>query len=474
MPFISHEFLEVFLPYTILAFYMCQAIRAWLGVLALLAASLIFCANNGGWQIALLAVSILFNFGVGLALSKLRDGRAPIRKATLVGGTAVNLVVLGYFKYSSFLVSIFNSALGVSLNDPHVALPVGISFYTFTQIAYLADVYGDRGPKRPSFHTYALFVTYFPHVIAGPIIHWREMMPQFDAIASNARSLYFSSEHRANICRGATLLGIGLAKKLLIADQLAPFVERGYAAAADIGRADAWLLSLSYTFQLYFDFSGYTDMAIGMSLILGVQLPFNFNAPYRAISIQDFWRRWHMTLSRWLRDYVFIPMGGSRGGAHATLRNLLLTFLIGGLWHGASWTFVVWGGLHGAASCVHRLWNEAGFRLPTGLSAALTFLFVNAAWVFFRAPDLSTAFDVLSAMASPSRGATAYLLSPQVYALVAFAALSCWTMPVSQWIALETKFATRPLAAMLTGVSLAIAILAVNTSTPSPFLYFNF
>ena len=395
MPFISHEFLEVFLPCAILAFYLSQAIRSWLGVLVLLSASLIFCANNGVWQLALLTGSILFNFGVGLVLNKLQKERACVRRAALLGGVAVNLFVLGYFKYAGFLVSILNSTLGAGLADPRITLPVGISFYTFTQIAYLADVHAGCGPREPSLSTYALFVTYFPHVVAGPIIHWREMMPQFEAIAAKARNLYFSSEHRANICRGATLLGIGLAKKLLIADQLAPFVERGYAAAANMGWADAWLLSLSYTFQLYFDFSGYTDMAIGMSLIFGVQLPFNFNAPYRAVSIQDFWRRWHMTLSRWLRNYVYIPMGGSRGGAYPTLRNLLLTFLIGGLWHGASWTFVVWGALHGAASCVHRLWNGAGFRLPTGLAAALTFLFVDIAWVFFRRPTFpprSTSF----------------------------------------------------------------------------------
>ncbi len=474
MPFISHEFLEVFLPCAILAFYLCQAIRSWLGVVVLLSASLMFCANNGVWQIALLTGSILFNFGIGLVLNKLQKKRAALGKATLLGGVAVNLFVLGYFKYAGFLVSILNSAFSSDLTDPHITLPVGVSFYTFTQIAYLADVHAGRGPRDSSLWTYALFVTYFPHVVAGPIIHWREMMPQFEAIALKARSLYLSSEHRANVCRGATLFGIGLAKKLLIADQLAPFVERGYAAAANIGCGDAWLLSLSYTFQLYFDFSGYTDMAIGMSLIFGVQLPFNFNAPYRAVSIQDFWRRWHMTLSRWLRDYVYIPMGGSRDGAYATFRNLFLTFLIGGLWHGASWTFVVWGALHGAASCVHRLWSGAGFRLPALLAVALTFIFVNAAWVFFRAPDLSSAFAVLSAMASPSRGATAYVLSPQVYTLVAFAALLSWTMPVSQWIALETKFATRPLAAMLTGACLTMAILAVNTSKPSPFLYFNF
>jgi D-alanyl-lipoteichoic acid acyltransferase DltB (MBOAT superfamily) len=474
MLFISKEFLEVFLPCVILAFYLCQAFRSWLGVLVLLSASLIFCANNGVWQVALLAASILFNFSTGLALTKIQKERAAVRKAALLGGVGVNLLALGYFKYAGFLVSILNSAFAAGLTEPHITLPVGVSFYTFTQIAFLADVHAGRGPREPSLWTYALFVTYFPHVVAGPIIHWREMMPQFEAIALNARSIYFNSEHRANICRGATLLGIGLAKKLLIADQLAPFVERGYAAAANIGCADAWLLSLSYTFQLYFDFSGYTDMAIGMSLIFGVQLPFNFNAPYRAVSIQDFWRRWHMTLSRWLRDYVFIPMGGSRGGAYMTLRNLLLTFLIGGLWHGASWTFVVWGGLHGIASCIHRLWSGAGFRLPAPFAVASTFLFVNAAWVFFRAPDLSAAFDVLSAMASPSRGLTAYLHSPQVYTLVALAALLTWTMPVSQWIALETKFATRPVAAMLTGASLTIAILALNTSTPSPFLYFNF
>ena len=473
MLFVSKEFLEGFLPVAILVFYIAQRVRPRLGVFVLLAASLIFCANNGAWQIALLGASILFNFGVGRALDKIAD-RAPPAGRRWPLGVAVNLLALGYFKYAGFVVANLNAALGAGFTDPHVTLPVGISFYTFTQIAYLADVYAGRGPSRASLPTYALFVTYFPHVIAGPIIHWREMMPQFDALASSARDLLSLPEHREKICRGATLLGVGLAKKLLIADPLAPFVERGYAGAAHLGCADAWLLSLAYTFQLYFDFSGYTDMAIGMSLILGVELPFNFNAPYRAVSIQDFWRRWHMTLSRWLRDYVFIPMGGSRGGAFATSRNLFLTFLIGGLWHGASWTFVAWGALHGAASCVYRLWSGVGLRMPTLLAAALTFLFVNAAWVFFRAPDLAGALHVLHAMASPSLEPAWELASLRLYALIAAAAAIAWIPSASQWIALETRFGAHPFAAALTGATLALAALALNTSAPSPFLYFNF
>ena len=298
------------------------------------------------------------------------------------------------------------------------------------------------------------------------------MMPQFDKLSERAYKLLGSPEHREIICRGVTLFEIGLAKKVLIADQLAPFVDKGYAASGAIGFGDAWLLSLCYTFQLYFDFSGYSDMAIGMSLFFGVELPFNFNAPYRAISIQDFWHRWHMTLSRWLRDYVFIPIGGSRGSLVATLRNLFVTFLLGGIWHGAAWTFIVWGALHGLACCVHRLWGRTSFRLPTALAISVTFLFVNATWVFFRAPDLASATSVLLAMATPARATQ--ILPQEVWNMLVFLGLLVWIAPTSQQLALETRVGVNPLAASLAGACVLIAIVAQNSSAPSPFLYFNF
>jgi alginate O-acetyltransferase complex protein AlgI len=469
MLFISPDFLELFLPAVFLCFYAVHYVRPSLGILVLLCASLIFCGVNGAWQSVLLWCSIAFNFGLGSLLLKVNGARKS--RAILISGVTLDLLVLGYFKYAAFFISNVNSLFRTEFLEPQTALPIGISFYTFTQIAFLADVYAARGPNRLSPSSYALFVTYFPHVIAGPIIHWREMMPQFEQLGALNSELN-SPEHRERICRGICLFGIGLAKKVLLADQLAPFVEKGYGAIDSIGFNDAWLLSFSYTFQLYFDFSGYSDMAIGMSLLFGVMLPFNFNAPYRATSIQEFWHRWHMTLSRWLRDYVFIPIGGSRGTVIITLRNLFVTFLLGGIWHGAAWTFVVWGALHGLACCVHRLWSFRSVRLPSWLAWAATFLFVNASWVFFRAPSLAAAVNVLSAMACPSR--TTHVLSHDVWAVLALAAIIVWAAPTSQRIALETKFGLNPLAASFAGAFVVLAIVTQNSSAPSPFLYFNF
>jgi alginate O-acetyltransferase complex protein AlgI len=298
------------------------------------------------------------------------------------------------------------------------------------------------------------------------------MMPQFERLGQLSGALLRSPMHRENICRALSLFGIGIAKKTFIADQLAPFVARGYDSAGALGFVDAWLLSLSYSFQLYFDFSGYSDMAVAMSLLFGVMLPFNFDSPYRAMSIQDFWHRWHMTLSRWLKDYVFIPIGGSRGNLPATLRNLLVTFLLGGIWHGAAWTFAIWGMLHGLACCVHRLWIKTGIRMPAVVAIAITFLFVNATWVFFRAPDLAAALKVLLAMATPGR--TSAVLPSFLWGMLAFAGILIWTAPASQRLALNTKFGAHPLAALLAGAAVLMAIVAQNSSAPSPFLYFNF
>jgi D-alanyl-lipoteichoic acid acyltransferase DltB (MBOAT superfamily) len=472
MIFISHNFMELFLPLTIVAFYAACAVRPRLGLLVILAASLVFCSVNGVWQTALLACSISFNFAAASLLSALPHKHASLRKYVLIWGIAIDVAVLVYFKYAGFIVANLASAFGWPGPDLAVTLPIGISFYTFTQIAFLADTFAGRGPDRRSISNYVLFVTYFPHVIAGPIIHWREMMPQFEKLAFRTGGLLPPPEVREAVCRGMTLLGIGLGKKIFIADQLAPFVEKGYSLSDSLGFTDSWLLSLAYTFQLYYDFSGYSDMAVGMSLIFSIKLPFNFNSPYQATSIQDFWQRWHMTLSRWLRDYIYIPIGGSHGSELATLRNLFVTFLIGGIWHGAGWTFIAWGALHGLACCIHRLWKKGPWRLPTATSALVTFLFVNITWVFFRAPDLLSAVNILCAMASPFR--SSHILPFDMWILVALAALPVWLAPTSQRLALETSIGTRPVGALLVGACVVLAIIAQNTSAPSPFLYFNF
>jgi len=300
--------------------------------------------------------------------------------------------LLGYFKYANFLIHNINIVFNISYILPQVILPLGISFFTFTQIAYLVDSYRGEA-KEYDFLNYALFVTFFPYLIAGPILHHHEMVSQFESRGTMAVSYQ-------NIASGLFIFGIGLFKKVIMADTFAIWANAGF----DGGRPtldffSAWGASLSYTFQLYYDFSGYCDMGMGAALLFNIRLPLNFNSPYKALDIQEFWRRWHMTLSRYLRDYLYIPLGGNRCSTLRVYVNLMATFLLGGLWHGASWMFVIWGALHGAALVVHRIWSGTGFRMPKVLAWLLTFSFINIAWVFFRAKTMDDALKVLRGMA---------------------------------------------------------------------------
>ncbi len=319
----------------------------------------------------------------------------------LVAAIFINLVLLGYFKYANFFVSNLNQFIGSSFSLGEVILPLGISFFTFTQVAFLVDTYQGK-VKEFNFVHYTLFVTYFPHLIAGPVLHHKEMMPQF------ARPAIFRFNGEM-FSLGLTIFILGLAKKVLIADSLAEFPAPIFSAIAGGGHPmffEAWIGALSYTLQLYFDFSGYSDMAIGLSLMFNVRLPMNFNSPCKATSIIDFWRRWHMTLSRFLRDYLYIPLGGNRKGRGRRFLNLFATMLLGGLWHGASWTFVIWGGLHGIYLVVNHAWRafrsklgiREGGRLMRPFFIALTFLAVVVSWVFFRADSYSSAISMLAGM----------------------------------------------------------------------------
>ncbi len=284
----------------------------------------------------------------------------------------------------------FNLVFDSSIPLLHLALPLAISFFTFQQIAYLVDSY--RGETAEyDFLNYALFVTFFPQLIAGPIVHHAEMMPQF-------ASKWNLVKNYKNIATGLFIFSIGLFKKVVIADSFAKWATAGFDIAPTLNMLEAWATSLSYTFQLYFDFSGYTDMAIGAALLFNIKLPINFNSPYKALDIQDFWRRWHITLSRFLRDYIYIPLGGNRKGSFRTYTNLLATFILGGIWHGAGWTFVFWGFLHGMALVIHRFWKNLGFTMPRILAWFITFNFINIAWVFFRAKEWEDAIKVLGAM----------------------------------------------------------------------------
>ena len=519
MLFNSVAFLFVYLPIVVAGYFVIgrvnrTAAAGWLAI-----ASFVF---YGWWDwhyLPLLLASIGVNYLVGRQMAG-AAGRA--RKAWLVSAIVADLVLLGYFKYANFFVSSAATVTGADWHIAAIALPIGISFFTFTQIAFLVDTYQGKVKEFRLIH-YALFVTYFPHLVAGPVLHHKEMMPQFADPANY-------SPRAANFAVGLSIFTIGLAKKVLIADHVATLADPVFAPGANPGLIEAWVGALAYTFQLYFDFSGYSDMAIGLSRLFGVRLPLNFDSPYRASSIVDFWRRWHMTLSRFLRDYLYIPLGGNAHGGLMRYRNLMITMLLGGLWHGAGWTFVIWGGLHGFYLVVNHGWRhvrEKLFPRTDGgeawwahvLAIALTFLAVVVGWVFFRAPDFQTAMGVLGGMVGANGIALPTALASRLGTIQPwFAALGidvhasgirwidfgglelkllfvamavAWLCPNTQWIfrehapALEssaqapavpihraTTWTPSPRWALVLAILLVVCI--VNLNRPSQFLYYQF
>ncbi len=412
MLFNSFPFIFVFLPIVLVGFFALARTSNRLAAGWLTIASLVF---YGWWDpgyVALLLASIGVNYYLGTRIARMHEsGQRSRGRLLLLVAIVANLAVLGYYKYGAFFVSNAQKLIGHAGPLPEIVLPLGISFFTFTQIAFLVDAH--RGLAREySFTHYALFVTYFPHLIAGPILHHREMMPQFDRPATYRLNW-------DNVAVGLTMFIFGLFKKTLIADDMAAFASPAFAAAAagtHLTLLEAWGAALAYTFQIYFDFSGYTDMALGASRMFGIVLPLNFFSPYKARNIIDFWRRWHITLSRFLRDYVYIPLGGNRKTVPRRYANLLLTMLAGGLWHGAGWTFVFWGGLHGIYLVINHGWRSLCRRIdiaaPPGtqaLATLTTFVAVVVAWVFFRATDFTTAVSIIAGML----GQNGVVLPPQ-------------------------------------------------------------
>ena len=391
MLFNSLEFILAFLPLTLVGFFVIRKFSQDASLLWIVAASLFF---YGWWNpiyLILLIGSILFNFSIGKSLSIKKS------RPLLIFAVAINIGLLAYFKYANFFVDSFNTALAQSIELLPIILPLAISFFTFQQIAYLVDAYKKKTKEHSLLH-YSLFVSFFPQLIAGPIVHHKEMLPQF------LKRLSFKWQ---NLAIGSTIFILGLFKKVVIADSLARYASPVFDAAllgANMTIFEAWLGVLAYTFQLYFDFSGYADMAIGLAWLFGIKLPLNFYSPYKALSIRDFWRRWHMTLSRFLRDYLYIPLGGSKRGPVRTTINLAITMLLGGLWHGAGWTFVVWGGLHGLYLGMNHLWkrinpwNKISAWWTQALAWGSTFFFVTIAWVVFRAESFSAATHIWKAM----------------------------------------------------------------------------
>lgn len=400
MYFNSPEFLFVFLPVVFAGFYLLGAFAGKAAAISfLLLASMFFYAWWNPVYLPLFLASIVVNFFIGAYLSRWHGDvqRAQRSRHLLAAGIAANLSLLFYFKYAGFFAETVN-ALGGGMPHVEIALPLAISFFTFQKIAFLVDCARGR-VKGNTLLNYATFVMFFPQLIAGPIVHYREMMPQ----------LTRGGQLRPDVRRvavGISILVIGLFKKVVIADSLSKIASPVFLSAeqgAGIDFFQAWSGALAYSFQIYFDFSGYSDMAVGLAFLFGIRLPLNFYSPYAAASIISFWRRWHMTLSRFLRDYLYIPLGGNRRGTSRRYVNLLLTMLLGGLWHGAGWTFVVWGLLHGCFLVINQGWLSLtrGRRiLPQAVSRLLTFLCVVVAWVVFRAESFPSALKILSAMVS--------------------------------------------------------------------------
>lgn len=491
MLFNSYEFLLAFLP-LVLGVFMLLSLRGWWRASGcwLAAASVFF---YGYWvpeYVLLLLASVVLNYLAGrLIAAYVQAGQRHPAKRVMVAGVTINLLLLGYYKYANFFVDAVRSLSGLALPGIDVVLPIGISFFTFTQIAFLVDCQEGKVKESDPVY-YLLFVTYFPHLIAGPVLHHAEMMPQF----ARRETYRWIPE---NVVAGVAFFLMGLFKKVVLADGIQPYVGPVFDHGPAPDLVTAWGAALAYTLQLYFDFSGYSDMAVGLSRLFNVQLPFNFNSPYKAVNISEFWRRWHMTLSRFLRDYLYIRLGGNRKGPVMRNINLLVTMLLGGLWHGAGWTFVVWGGLHGLYLVINHAW-QAAFpaaerRAAWGgvlLSRLATFIAVVVAWVFFRASTFSDAIRVLGGMAGLSGIGMPELTEEgwrQTFITLLLLTLALWA-PNSQEIAarwIEVRRGNgRPALAELPGtrwclVGAALVVLALlavinGTRGASEFIYFNF
>jgi alginate O-acetyltransferase complex protein AlgI len=485
MVFSSQVFLFFFLPAALLLYYLVPARYRHL---TLTLVSYFFYGWANPYFVLLMLGTTVFDYAMGIVIAGglrgVRGGTLPLlvrggprtrgQKAAITLSVISNLSLLGFFKYFNFGVDNYNALVQqLGLASWHwdtffrVTLPVGISFYTFQSMSYTIDVYRGDAPARRNFTDFSCYVSMFPHLVAGPIVRFRDLADQLE-----------HHEHSvAKFARGVALVSLGLAKKVLLANACGKVADACFGAGS-VSAADAWYGVSQYAFQIYFDFSGYSDMAIGLALMFGFVIKKNFDSPYRSASITEFWRRWHLSLSTWLRDYLYLPLGGNRHGERRTYVNLLLVMLLGGLWHGASWNFVVWGALHGGFLGVER-WRSASGRaplLPRPLRVALTFVLVLVTWVFFRAPDLPSAIRYLSSMAGLAKpydaaGLVGGLIYRPYYVFTFLvAALVVWSFPQA-WDFTRT-LTWRKAAACL--VLLVLSIVALTTQSFNPFIYFIF
>lgn len=464
----------------------------FLAKLFLVLGSLFFYAFWEVKYLGLLLLSIVVNYAIATLIlrnfAKVVGGGGGIKlRFYLYSGIFFNLALLGFFKYTDFFLENFNllsHLLNFNFNIPlpHILLPLAISFFTFQQIAFLVDCYKSVD-KKIDFLDYCLFVSFFPQLIAGPIVHHKEMMLQFQSLSNSVQW--------DRIAKGVFIFSIGLFKKVLIADSFAKWANNGFSIVEKGGFlniAESWITSLSYTFQLYFDFSGYCDMAIGLGLLFGILLPINFNSPYKSLNITEFWRKWHITLGRFLKNYLYIPLGGNRGSKLLTLRNLFLVAFLSGVWHGAGFGFIIWGALHGLAMCLHRTYGyvlealnlkKATFlqsRLYKVLCWIVTFNFLNIAWVFFRAENLQGAFNLLVGMFGvvwvelPSKRVTSLILDNILGLILALILVLCFSNSMQKLDSFKPTLKQ----AIFTGILLYVALISLAVTPYVEFIYFNF
>jgi D-alanyl-lipoteichoic acid acyltransferase DltB (MBOAT superfamily) len=465
--FSSITFLFYFLPLFLAAYFLAPTIYA--KNLVTLGFSLVFYAWGEPRLVLLLMGSVVANMLAGLYVGRC-EGRT--RAFALAAAVAANLLLLIVYKYSNFIAENLDALLrplGLSVPSPNIRFPLGISFFTFHSLSYLIDIYRRRFAPNRSLIEVGLYITLFPQLVAGPIVRYKTV----------ARQLHARRSTLGRASAGARIFVIGLAQKVLIADQIAPLVEAVFDRAGPTAFADAWVGLVAYTLQIYFDFAGYSTMAVGIGLILGFTLPRNFRMPYASLSITEFWRRWHMSLSSWLRDYLYIPLGGNRGSSRQTLRNLVMVFLLCGMWHGASWNFLLWGMWHGALLVVERQGLGALLaKLPAAARWAYTLLAVMAGWVLFRAPDLARAGDLYVSMTG-WRGFTGMTFYPlaQLTPVVTLALVAGALLAVlPQWLRLPKTdgFSRAVFDSAWTFGLVILCMTNVASGVYSPFLYFRF
>lgn len=465
MLFNSIEFIFAFLPIVYSVFWLLPNAKrryVWLTI-----AGYVF---YGWWDprfVVLMAFSTLVSFGAGLGMLRTAVGSRE-RKWFLVIPIAVDLLLLGFFKYTNFAldtVRAVSGMLGADVSVPHldIILPIGISFYTFHTISYIVDAY--RGTITPTRNLweFATYVSLFSQLVAGPIVRFRQIEEDLEQIASSSRTRW--------IGRGISFFCIGLVEKVMVADTLAALVDPSFTHWEQLSTGGTWLAVLGYTFQLLFDFSGYSTMAVGLGFLFGIRIPQNFNSPYQSLNPSEFWERWHISLSSCLRDYLYIPLGGNRFGSFQTYRNLMFTMLFGGLWHGASWTFVFWGFYHGVLLCIHRVFRRSWDAMPTIVQRSLMFSAVIIGWVFFRATSFGQATGIIRRMIVPTSGVIlSDIALPLLLPTMAIAAW--WSLRGPNAFEMRHEWSPRRRVALAAvgGATLALIV----TARPSPFLYFQF